>query len=96
MSSQRPWKLPELERSLVVQTSFEVEVGVASDGVLCEADLSFILWKVGDPPQMLSLDTFSCAPWRSTRHVWEIIRDHKIYQAENFFSFSFDQVLCLC
>lgn len=48
---ERQWKLPELERSLVVQTSFEVEVGVASDGVSCEADLSFILWKVGDPPQ---------------------------------------------
>lgn len=51
MSSQKPWKLSELERSLVVRISFEVGVRVASDGVSCEADLAFILWKVQDPPQ---------------------------------------------
>lgn len=34
----------------------------------------------GGPSPMLSLDTFSCAPWRSMGHVWKIIRGHKIYQ----------------
>lgn len=56
-----------------------------------EADLPLTLGRVGDPPQVLTLDTFSCAPWRGMRHGWEIITDHKTRQAENILSFKLQQ-----
>lgn len=45
----------------------------------------------GTLPQVLTLDTFSCAPWRGMRHGWEIITDHKTHQAENILSFKLQQ-----
>lgn len=44
-------------RILIVWISFEVGVGVAFNRFSHEADLSLILWRVGGPSLVLTLDT---------------------------------------